>query len=203
MRRRACGDLGQGAAGGDRRIDLHQGVAFAFDGEVVALLDQQPVVALGRLAAIGLHADQGPFALQPLAVQHHLDLAPGEGGVEVRLLRLPRTGVPHLHRAGAIVALGDGPLERSVIQRMVLDLDRQALDLEVAGGRLGDGPGFQHAVVLDPKVVVQARRGVPLDQVATGRRLGRTLAPFRLGRGRKVPLGLVGVQFAAHGRLLR
>ena len=83
-------DLGERSARLHRGVDLGEGVALARHGVIVLLLDQQPVVAFGRLAAIGLEPDQRPAALKALAVQRHLDRAPGEVVFQrVRMLRRP------------------------------------------------------------------------------------------------------------------
>ncbi len=168
--RLASGDLRQRPAGRHRGVDLGQGVAFARNRMLVLFLDQQPVrprlAGLLRFSPVGLQPDQRPFPDQPFAVQHHLDLALAERLIEVRLLRLPRPRVPHLHRASAVVAGRNRPLERPIIQRMVLDLDCQPLDRDVARRRLGDRPRLQDPVDLDAEVIVQPRRRVPLDQIA-------------------------------------
>ncbi|MND78806.1 hypothetical protein D3C80_705270 [compost metagenome] len=198
----AVGDLGQAAPRRHRGVDLHQGVAFAVDGIGVPLLEQQPVGPLGRLAAIALEPDQSPAALEPLALQIELDHALREGGVQVLVLRRPGSRVPQLDRPCPVVAGRDGPFEIAVVQRVVFDLDRQPLDGRVARRGLGDGPGLQHAVMFDAEVVMQAGRGMALDQIAQPARAGPLapgagLAPLRLRRGAEVSLGLIGVEFAA------
>ena len=196
----ALGDLGHCPARGDRGVDLHIGVALAVDGEIVDLLDEQPVVALGGFSPIALEPDQGPFPFQPFAVQDHLDLPPGEGSVEVGFLGLPAALVPHLDRAGAVVSGRDRALETAVVERVILDLDGQALDGVVARGSLGDGPGFQHTIDLDAEVVVQSRRRVSLDQIAQRRALLRLrLGALRLRSVGEPALGLIGVEFALGG----
>ena len=196
-------DLGQRPPGRHRGVDLGQGVALARHGEVVLFLQQQPVVAFGRLAPIALQPDQRPFALQPLAVKDHLDLTLGPGRLQVRLLRLPGSDVPHLHRAGAIVAVRDRALERSVIQRMILDLDRQPLDRRVARRRLGHGPGFQHSVRLDAEIIMQPGRRMTLDQIAQTAFRPPAFRPLRLRRFAEPALGLIGLQFTAHRGVIR
>ena len=194
----ALGDLGQAAARGDRGVDLHIGVALARHGGLVLLLDQQPVVAFRRLAPVRLQPHQSPAAAQPLAVQDHLQRASLKGGVDIRLLRFPFAAVPQLDRARAVVARRDGPLERAVIQRMILDLDRQPLHRRVARRGLGHGPGLQHPLVLDAEVVVKAGGGVALDQIGQPTLAPRLGLARRLGRAAEVPLGPVGVQTVRH-----
>ena len=46
-------------------------------------------------------------------------------------LRHPVAAVPQLHRAAAILAFRNGPFEVAVIERMVLDLDRQPLVVRI------------------------------------------------------------------------
>ena len=45
----------------------------------------------------------------------------------LRSLGLPIAAVPQHDRSAAILTLGDRPLEVAIIERMVLDLDRQPL----------------------------------------------------------------------------
>jgi hypothetical protein len=197
------GYLRQAAARDDGGVDLHIGVALARHGRLVLLLDQQPVVAFGRLAAIRLQPHQGPAAPQTFAVQGHLQRAALQRRLDIRLLRLPLAPVPQLDRARAIVAGRNGPLEASIVERMILDLDRQALDGRIARRGLCHGPRLQHSVMLDAEVVVQPCRGVPLDQIgqpALARRLGGARGFRRAG---EVPLGLIGIQSVRHAALVR
>ena len=77
--------------------------------------------------AAPFHAHQHPAAFEPLAVQGELQVALLQALVRIAF-RDPVAAVPQLHRAAAILALRDGALEVAVVERMVLDLDRQPLD---------------------------------------------------------------------------
>src|SRR6202012_4555878 len=74
-----------------------------------------------------LQPPQPPAAMQLLALEHEFQLALLQRPSRVAVLRRPIAPVPQLHRAAAVLALGDGPLEVAVIERMVLHLDREAL----------------------------------------------------------------------------
>ena len=99
--------------------------------------------------------------------------------------QVPRS--PGLHRACAIVALRDFALELGILDRMVLDVNRQALVLRVHGGSLRHRPTPQNAAVLEPEIIVQPGRVVFLDHE------DERLAGFgarhrpRLRRTRKIP----------------
>jgi hypothetical protein len=73
---------------------------------------------------------------------------------------------------------------------MVLDVDGHPPVLWVERRSLGHGPAGQHAVDLEPEVVVQPRRAVALDDEApiTGGRRSRADFACRLGRLAEIPL---------------
>ena len=71
----------------------------------------------------------------------------------------------------AVLALRDDALERAVLERVVLDVHRQALARRGSRlGPLGTAQLLQHAVELEAEVVVQPRRVVLLDDEARRRR---------------------------------
>ena len=108
--------------------------------------------------------------------------------------RPPRAPVPHDDVAPAVLALGDDPLEVEVLDGVVLDVDGELAGLGVERRPLGHGPAGEHAVDLQPQVVVEAAGPVALhDEPARG--AGPDGArPRGLGRHREVPLGPVRLQ---------
>ena len=62
--------------------------------------------------------------------------------------------------------LGIVPFEVAIVERVVLDLDSEALVCRIEGWALGHRPGLEHAVVLEAKIVVQAGGGMLLDDKA-------------------------------------
>ena len=126
---------------------------------LVAALDQQPL----RLLA-GPGALQGEAAAQLLAVED-------EDGVAA-LERL-RPGDPAALLVAAAVpddhaAVSDRALEVVVGDRVVLDLDGEALDGRVHRRALRDRPGAHHPVDLEAQVEVVGGRGVLLDDEDAG-----------------------------------
>src|SRR5690349_9130677 len=75
-------------------------------------------------------------------------------------------GVPHDHLAGAVLALGDHALEVAVGERVVFGRHGEPLLARVERRPLRYRPRLEHAVGLEPEVVVQARRRVLLDHEA-------------------------------------
>jgi hypothetical protein len=131
--------------------------------------------------------------VQPLALDHELEFA----GLELGLgrfapLRRPIAAIPELYGPTAVLALGDGPFEVAIVERMVLDLDRQPSVVGIERGPARHRPGLEHPVQLQAQVVVQPGGGMLLDDEAqtVGRRDGRHAA--RLQRQFEVALGLVG-----------
>ena len=139
-RRRAAGaerDLLQAAARCDGLVP-QQLFLVALMGEFVAMLDQQPVGSLAA-EAVAAHAHQHPAAAQALTFQGEFELALFQSFVGIALGD-PIAAVPQLDRAAAILTFGDRPLEVAIIQRVVLDLDRQPLVVRIERGTLGHRP---------------------------------------------------------------
>ena len=206
----AEGDLLQGPSRGDRLGILQKRVLVALVGELVAMLDQQPVCAailtIGAtattLVAVPLHAHQHPAAMQTLALEDEFQVAFLQPLVRVALGQ-PVAAIPELHRAAAILAFGNGALEVAVVERMVLDLDRQPLDRRIERRALGHRPRLEGAVELQAEIVVQPRGVVALHHEAQGLagRDGRLAG--RLFRQAEVALGAIGgetvLALFAHG----
>ena len=109
----------------------------------------------------------------------------------------PRAVVPDDDVPAAVLAVRDDPLEVEVLDGVVLDVHREVADLRIQGEALGHGPAHEHAVDLEPEVVVQRAGPVTLDHEAR-----RAVARHRLGRaGRLAGLGevpLLPVLLEAH-----
>ncbi len=140
----------------------------------VALLDHEPVLLVP--AHVGRH--QRPQPLQPLPGQAYREAA-----VALALDQLVAAVVPDLHRAGAVLALGDHAGEGGVLHRVVLGVHGQVALTDLERQALGQRPAGQHAVHLQPQVVVQAPRVVSLHHEHRPPALRRLrLATRRLGR---------------------
>jgi hypothetical protein len=118
---------------------------LAAHGELVAVLDQEPVCVLASFPIVG-HADQDKSAVQPIALQRELEIALRQrllGGL--RSLRFPITAIPQHDRAAAILTLGDRPFEVAIIERMIFNLDGKPFVTRVERGTFGQSPGFETA----------------------------------------------------------
>ena len=153
----------QAPAGSDGLIGVQNVVGFALFGEFVAVLDQQPVGALAAVAVMA-HPHQYPTAMQLVAIQREFQVALLEA--LFRIVGFPITAVPKLHGAAAILAFGNGAFEIAVVERMILDLDRQPLVVGIQRWAFGDRPGLEHAVEFQPEIIMQSGRIVLLDHEA-------------------------------------
>ena len=126
--------------------------------------------ARARIAAAGPH--EHPRSLQLVAVQRELQVALLQRRVDVVDFGRPRAAVPEHHDAGA-VAFGNDALELAVLERMILDVHRQPLGLRIERRPLRHRPRQQHAVVLEPEVVVQVAGEMLLDAEEPLARLAR------------------------------
>ena len=195
----AGGDVGHGAARRDRAVFVGERFAVAVAGGVVAVLDQQPVGALAA-GLVVLDADQDPAAVQALAFEAELEVAVGQGLLGgLRAFRGPVAAVPDLDGAAAVLALGDGALEVAVAERVVLDLDGEALVVRVERRAAGDGPGLEDAAELEAEVEMQAGGVVLLDDVAGAVGRADGAAAVGLGGLLEVALGAVAVEAFGHG----
>ena len=162
-------------------------------GEFVAVLDQQPVVALAAVAgrASCARAQSCPCSFSPASVNLS---SPLRRAASTSLVAFghPEAAVPQHDRAAAILALGDRAFEVAVVERMVLHLDRQALVGRIERRALRHRPGLEDAIVLQAEIVVQPGGRMLLDDEA--RVLGRPNLGLaaRLGGFLEIALGLVG-----------
>ena len=140
---------------------------------------------------------QAPFSLSPFSSKLMWPFFIIGGRIA---MRDPLALVPDDHRTGAVLALGDDALERGVVERVVLDMDGQPLLRRVEARPARHRPAPQHAVMLQPEIVVQPRRIVLLDDEDAAGRLRRraALLAARLAGGAEIALGVILLE-AGHG----
>ncbi len=83
--------------------------------------------------------------------------------------RRPAAAIPHDHRAATILAPRDIAFEVQVLDRMILGAHREALLAQREARAARDGPALEHAVELEPQVVVKPARGMLLHHELAGR----------------------------------
>ena len=98
------------------------------------------------------------------------------------------------HRPGAVLALGDLAVEVEVLERVVLRAHREPVVLGVVGDAVGDRPGQEHAVVLEPQIPVQRARVMLLDDEPRVLAGPLRRGPAGLRRGLEIALGAIGSQ---------
>ena len=103
---------------------------------------------------LALRAHQHPRAFQLVAVERELQVALLQRRVHVVDLGRPGAEVPEHHDAGAVAGRDDA-FELAVVERVILDVHRQALGRGIERRPLRHRPRQQHAVVLQAEVVVQ------------------------------------------------
>ncbi len=155
-------------------------------GRGICLLEQEPLLLL-----LG-HPGERPPAAELEAEELDLQLSLGELLEQVALLgwSIPPT-IPDDHRAGAVVARRNDPLEIGVLDGVVFHVHRQALLLGPNGRALGHGPALEDPVHLEAQIVVEIPGRVLVDDEETlarnptraerlGRPLGVALFPVRV-----------------------
>src|SRR5690606_41916209 len=121
-------------------------------GLVVVALTQQPVVALFSWPL--RHPYEMPPAGQLLALEREFEMALPEPLPRVSF-RHPRPAIPDNDRAATIFAFRDRSLEVAIVERMVLDMDGQPLFRRHKARAASDRPALEHAVHLQPEIIVQ------------------------------------------------
>ncbi len=141
-------------------------------GRRAVLAEQQPVLRI----AVELGGHERPDAVQPLAVEPD-----GEPSVPLLLQQLVGAAIPDLNGAGAVLAGRDRALEVAVLERVILDVNREMPFTAPQRDALRHRPARERTVPLETEVVVQPARVVALDDEA--RLLGTALLRAeRLGR---------------------
>src|SRR5690606_21002143 len=90
-----------------------------------------------------------------------------------------------------VLALRDLAFEAGIANRVVLDLDRHALDTRVVARALRHGPALERVADLQAKVVVAPTGMVELDHEDRPAAPRRRLAGLRLARPAEVSLAAV------------
>lgn len=137
---------------------------------------QQPGALVPRRPA---PAPQVPGADERVAARHPAEAAVGPAPEHrhhllafAPRLDLEGPGVPDRHGPGAVLALGDGPLEGPVPVVVVLGLHGQAAATARERQPLGHSPRGEHPVVLEPEIPVQVGGVVLVDDEHGLRRRG-------------------------------
>jgi hypothetical protein len=99
--------------------------------------------------------------VQLVAVQGELEIALLQAALGI--IRFPIAAIPELHGAAAILSLGNGAFEITVIERVILDLDREPLVMWIERRAFRHRPGLEHAVMLEPEIVMQTACIMLLD----------------------------------------
>ena len=136
--------------------------------------------------AVGLEEHEVPGG--PRAVQHELHL-------RVRpLLGFVGAPVPDAHGAAAVLAGRDFAREGGVLERVVLGVHGQVVPLGIVRQALGQRPGGEHAVALEPQVPVQRPGVMLLDHETQGLASPGAAGAHRFGRLGRIALGPIGAQ---------
>src|SRR5581483_8493652 len=168
-------------------------VAPTSRGRAVTFAHEEPVLLL----AVQMRRDERPQTLETLAVQVN-----GQPAVALLLDEVVRPRVPDLDRAGAVFALRYLALEGCVVEWVIFDVDGERADARLEWNAFRHGPGGQHAVALEPEVVVEPARIVALDDEDGAPPPGAAPAAERLGRLLRVAFSLVFAELLGHPGVL-
>ena len=167
---------------------------------LIVQLPQKPVFAL--FAGLLFQADQQPFAAHPFSIQGEMEMALFHVLGTLAFNGRPASAIPQHDCATAIFALGNNPFKFGIGHGVIFGAHGKALAIGIEGRPLGDRPAFQHAIYFQPKVPMQSRCIVFLDdeEVAT---LAASLCARRLWRLVEITLGIVCGERIGRGFLAR
>src|SRR5689334_8610409 len=95
----------------------------------------------------------------------------------------PLPAIPNDHLARAVFAFWNPSFELRVLNRMILDFDRQPFIRRIERRSFRNCPTLEHAVQFQPKVIVQSRRRMLLnDEAQLPLQLGLSYFARRLSR---------------------
>ena len=137
-----------------------------------------------------------PSALQFFAVQFEAQVPLRELRVDIEIRR-PCAAIEHGDVTAAVMAFRDVAFEACVIERMVLDLDRHALDRRIEARPLGHRPTLEGLADLQAEVVVSMACMVQLDDEDRPRAGALARSPDRLRRRLELALASIVVQHHA------
>src|SRR5581483_9110010 len=142
----------------------------------VVALDQEP----RRPILVAAGAREDPGAVQLFTVEPEVKPSFAQRGEWIGVLGRPDALVPEQHFARAVLLLRDHAFELAVLERMVLGLHGEPFVARIEARAFRYRPALQNAFQLEPEVVMQPRRRVPLNVIA--QRLGffPRSAPARL-----------------------
>jgi hypothetical protein len=94
----------------------------------IAMLDQEPVISVAVVAlAVVSHPHQYPTSLKLFARESELQVSFAKGAFGIStIISGPEATVPEHDGTTTVLALRDRPLEISVVQWVILDLDGKA-----------------------------------------------------------------------------
>ncbi len=151
---------------------------------VSVLAQEKPVPRI----PVEVRRDERPEALQAVSVEPHREAA-----VLLLLDQLVGATIPDLDRPGAVLTGGYLSLEVGVGERMILDVNRQVTLGARHGHALRHRPAREDAAPLEPQVIVEPARRVPLDDESQAARSVAVLE--RLWRARGIPLASIVLEW--------
>src|SRR4051812_1813783 len=112
-----------------------------------------------------VHAHEVPAAAQFFTFKCEIEMPLLISPVRIAV-RNPVAAIPDHHGPAAILALRYGTFECVVFDRVVLDVNGQALLSRHQARAFGNRPAFHHAIELEPEVVMQPPRRMLLNDEA-------------------------------------
>src|SRR5208337_4610144 len=112
----------------------------------------------------------------------------------------PKAAIPDHDRAPAIFALGNDPFEIAVIDRVILNLNGEALLTRIEAWAFCDCPAFIDAAEFQPEIVMKLPGSVLLDDEAQPLTGLRHNGSAWLRRFRKIPLFPVAAELLLRRR---
>ena len=145
----------------------------AVPGVLVVLVDEQPLSLDPAAVRPRRTSANRPASFSPVEVEVQLACARWRAAGSSVCAGRPGAAVPDDHVAPAVLAARDDALEVGVLQRVVLDVHGELPGRGVERRAAGHRPAGQHAVDLEPEVVVQPPGAVALDDEPPSPALGR------------------------------
>jgi len=145
------------------------------------------------IAIASPHPHQMPSAMELFALKHEIKMTLCVAPMRIAFGN-PVAAIPDHHRTAAVFAFRDRAFECVVFDRVVLDVNGQALFRRVKARATGHRPALHHAIEFEPEIVMQPPRPVLLNHIAIASTA--TLAAARLCRDAE--FALLAIDFESH-----
>src|SRR5262249_2130270 len=143
------------------------------------------------------HPHQMPSAMELFALKHEIKMTLCVAPMRIAFGN-PVAAIPDHHGAAAVFAFRDRAFECVVFDRVILDVNGQALFRRVKARATGHRPALHHAIEFEAEIVMQPPRRVLLNHIAIASAIASTATLTAARLRRDAEFALLAIDFESH-----